>query len=105
MILCRMMRMHVMMYGDVTFLVGENKSRSCWRIELSSSFPPGMMNEDDKPAGEKKLRWGNKLMKRLLRGELLCGGRDVLLKILTITPLGILLISSVGDFDDELCWG
>ena len=22
-----------------------------------------------------------------------------------MTPLGIPLISSVGDFDDELCWG
>ena len=49
-----MMRMHVMMYEDVMFLAGENKSRSYWRIELSSSFPLGMMNEDDcenKPAG------------------------------------------------------
>ena len=32
-------------------------------------------------------------------------GRDVLLMILTITPLGIPLISSVGDFNDELRWG
>ena len=51
-----MMRMHVMMYEDAMFLVGENKSRSCWRIELSSSFPLGMMNEDgceNKPAGER----------------------------------------------------
>ena len=32
-------------------------------------------------------------------------GKDVILKILTITPLGILLISFVGDFDDELRWG
>ena len=50
-----MMRMHVMMYEDVMFLAGENKSRSCWRIVLSSSFPLGMMNEDDsknKPVGE-----------------------------------------------------
>ena len=47
-----MMRMHVMMYEDVMFLAGENKSRSCWRIVLSSSFPLGMMNEGDKLAGE-----------------------------------------------------
>ena len=43
------------MYGNVMFLAGENKSRSCWRIVLSSSFPPGMMNEGackNKPVGE-----------------------------------------------------
>ena len=49
----------ICMYHDVwkcDVLAGENKSRSCWRIELSSSFPLGMVNEDDcedKPAGEK----------------------------------------------------
>ena len=48
--------MHICMYHDVwgyDVLAGKNKSRSCWRIELSSSFPLGMMNEDDKPIGEK----------------------------------------------------
>ena len=66
--------MRICMYHDVweyDALAGGNKPRSCWRIELSSSFPLGMMNEDDKPVGE--LRWGNKLMKRLPRGELLYG--------------------------------
>ena len=51
-----MMRMHVMMYEDVMFLAGENKSRSYWRIELSSLFLLGMMTEDgceNKPAGER----------------------------------------------------
>ena len=33
-------------------LDGENKSRSCWRIELDSSFPLGMVSEDNKLAGE-----------------------------------------------------
>ena len=53
MILYYMMRL--CMYHDVwkcDVLAGENKSRSCWRIELDSSFPLGMMNEDDKLAGE-----------------------------------------------------
>ena len=51
--------MHLCMYHDVwkcNVLAEENKSRRCWRIELNSSFPLGMMNEDDcknKPAGEK----------------------------------------------------
>ena len=43
------------MYHDVwkcDVLAGENKSRSYWRIELDSSFLLGMMNEDDKLAGE-----------------------------------------------------
>ena len=46
-----------MMYGNVLFLAGEDKSRRCWRMMLNSSFPLGMMNEDDgenKPAGEKE---------------------------------------------------
>ena len=38
--------MHVMMYEDVMFLAGENKSWSCWRMVLSSSFPLGMMHEE-----------------------------------------------------------
>ena len=42
-------------------------------------------------------------MKRLLCGELLCGKR-CFAEILTIIPLGIPLISSVGEFD-ELQWG
>ena len=48
--------MHICMYHDVweyDALAGENKSQRCWRIELSSSFPLEMMNEDDKPVGEK----------------------------------------------------
>ena len=50
--------MRICMYYDVwncDVLIGENKSRSWWRIELDSSFPPGMENEDDcenKPIGE-----------------------------------------------------
>ena len=47
------------MYHDVwgyNVLAGGNKSRIvCWRIELNSSFPMGMTNENDcknKPAGE-----------------------------------------------------
>ena len=51
--------MHLCMYHDVwkcNVLAGENKSRiTCWRIELNSSVPLGMTNEDDcknKPAGE-----------------------------------------------------
>ena len=47
---------------------------------------------------------GNKPVKILLCGELLCGQR-CFAEILTITPLGIPLISSVGDFDDELRLG
>ena len=47
---------------------------------------------------------GNKLVKILLCRELLCGKR-CFAKILTITTLGVLLISSVGDFYDELRWG
>ena len=64
------------MYHDVWeyyVLAGENKSRSCWRIELSSLFPLGMMNEGDKLAREDDSVGGINLMKRLLRGELLCG--------------------------------
>ena len=51
--------MRICMYHDVweyNVLAGENKSWSCWRIELSSSFSLGMMKEDDcenNPAGEK----------------------------------------------------
>ena len=51
--------MRICMYHDVwtcNVLAGENKSRSCWRIKLNASLPPGMVNEDDcedKPAGEK----------------------------------------------------
>ena len=44
-----------MMYGNVLFLAGEDKSRSCWRMMLNSSFPLRMMNEDDcenNPVGE-----------------------------------------------------
>ena len=47
--------MRICMYHDVCkcdVLAGENKSRGCWRIELNSSFPLGMMNEGNKPAGE-----------------------------------------------------
>ena len=47
---------------------------------------------------------GNKLVKILLCGELLCEKR-CFADILTITPLGTLLISHVGGFDDELRWG
>ena len=53
--------MRICMHHDVwtcNVLAGENKSRSCWRIELSSSFPLGMMNEDNcenKRAGEKNV--------------------------------------------------
>ena len=48
--------MRTCMYHDVwkcDVSAGETKSRNRWRIELSSSFPLGMMNEDDyekKPA-------------------------------------------------------
>ena len=42
-------------------------------------------------------------MRRLLCGELLCGKR-YFAAILMITPLGIPLISYVGEFD-ELRWG
>ena len=52
---------------------------------------------------EKRTPLGNKLVKILLCGELLCGKR-CFAEILTITPLGILLISSIGDFDDEPRW-
>ena len=51
--------MHICMYHDVwtsNVLSGENKSRSCWGIELNASLPPGMVNEDDcenKLVGEK----------------------------------------------------
>ena len=52
----------ICMYYDVwkrDVLAGENKSRiAVWRIELSSSFPLGMMNEDDKPVGEKNFVGG-----------------------------------------------
>ena len=45
-----------MMYGNVMFLAGENKSRiAAGEKDLNSSFPLGMMNEDDctnKPVGE-----------------------------------------------------
>ena len=50
--------MRLGMYHDVwkcNVLAGEHKSRSCWRMMLNSSFPLGMMNEDDcvnKPVGE-----------------------------------------------------
>ena len=51
-----MMRMHVMMYEDVMFLAGENKSWvAAGEKELNSLFPLGIVNEDDcenKPAGE-----------------------------------------------------
>ena len=42
--------MRICMYHDVwtcNVLAGENKSQSCWRIELSSSFLLGMVNEGD----------------------------------------------------------
>ena len=45
----------ICMYHDewnCDVLAGENKSRSCWRIELNSSFPLGTMNEGDTLAGE-----------------------------------------------------
>ena len=44
-----MMHMHVMMYEDVTFLVGENKSRTAdgEYKELNSSFSLGVTIEDD----------------------------------------------------------
>ena len=42
---------------------------------------------------------GNKL------GEDYSAGKRYFAEILTITPLGIPLISSIGDFDDELRWG
>ena len=51
--------MRICMCHDVwtcNVLAGENKSRSYWRIELSSSFLLGMMTEDgceNKPAGER----------------------------------------------------
>ena len=48
--------MCICMYHDVwkcDVLAGENKSRGWWRVKLSSSFPLGMMNGDDKPVGEK----------------------------------------------------
>ena len=110
--------MRICMYHDVwkcNVLAGENKSRiTCGRIELNSSFPLGMTNEDDckdKSVRRKELRWGINRMKRLLRGEILCGeeilcgdfndelrwGRYTLLRILTI--------NSVGDSVDKLCWG
>ena len=47
--------MRICMYHDVweyNVLAGENKSWSCWRIKLSSSFPLGMMNGDDNLARE-----------------------------------------------------
>ena len=66
-----------------------------------------MMHEDgcqNKPVGEDNSVGGINLVKRLLCGELLCGKR-CFADILTITPLGIPLISFVGDFDDKLHWG
>ena len=53
--------MRICMYHDVwkcDVLAGENKSQNCWRIELSSSFPLGMINGDDKPVGEKNSAGG-----------------------------------------------
>ena len=59
--------MRMCMYHDVwkcNVLAGENKSRiTCCIIELNSSVPLGMTNEDDcknKPAGDSidKLCWG-----------------------------------------------
>ena len=45
-----------MMYENVMFLAGENKSRvAAGEKKLNSSFPLGIANEDDcenKPAGE-----------------------------------------------------
>ena len=47
---------------------------------------------------------GNKLDEEItLRGILY--GKRRFAEILTITPLGIPLISSIGHFDDELRWG
>ena len=47
---------HVMMYGNVMFLVGENKSRiAVGEKRLNSSFPLGIVNEDNcenKPVGQ-----------------------------------------------------
>ena len=88
-------------------LAGEDKSRSCWRIVLNSSFPLGMVNEDgceNKPVGKKITPLGNKLDEEITLRGILCGKRRFA-EILTITPLGIPLISSIGDFDDELRWG
>ena len=54
---------------------------------------------------EKRTPLGNKHDEEITpRGNTLWG-RNVMLIILTITPLGIPLISSVGDFNDELHWG
>ena len=54
---------------------------------------------------EKRTLLGNKLNEEItLKGNTLWG-RNVLLMILMITLLGIPLISSVGDFNDEFCWG
>ena len=71
--------MRICMYYDVwkcNALAGENKSQSCWRIMLNSSFPLRMMNEDDwvnNPVGEDDSVGEINLVKRLLCGEeMLC---------------------------------
>ena len=74
---------------------------------MNSSFPLGMMNEDgcEMNLQEKRTPLGNKLDEEITLRGITLWGRDVLLMILTITPLGIPLISSVGGFNDELRWG
>ena len=78
--------MHDMMYEDVILLAGENKSRSFWRIELSSSFLLEMTNEDDcvnRPAGE------DNFVGEYTDEEITLWGRDVLLKIPMINSVGM----------------
>ena len=48
---------------------------------------------------------GNKHGEEITLWGITLWGRDVLLMILMIIPLGNLLISSAGDFDYELRWG
>ena len=48
---------------------------------------------------------GNKLDEEITLRGITLWGKDCFAEILTITPLGTPLISSVGDFDDELRWG
>ena len=64
------------------------------------------MNEDDcnnKPVGEDDSVGGINLLERLLCGELLCG-KKYFAEVWMRAPLGIPLISYVGEFD-ELRWG
>ena len=91
--------MRICMYHNVwkcDVLAGENKSWSCWRIELSSSFPLGMMNEDDKPVGEKNSVGGINWLRDYSEGNYSVGKRR---------SAEDFNDNSVGDSVDKLYWG